>query len=655
MQSPFQNIIAKNESQANMNGSWVNWGLFAIIILNLLMLSISRSVGVSLSSFLLAVAELLVISLTNLFIYWRKGQGKGIRYLLVAVMLLVGTCNAFIVFHLWAIFYILPVVFSIRYCKPRFTIATGIVASLLAAVVGNLLLYLGFTANGYVNLDFVEVTEPVVVDLREGFYGIYGPVFESGKIDEPGLYKNFLFGEFPAFLTMILITIVCGVIARRYRHNIQVELENVEKSVTIAEQRLREKDHQRQIAEMQDLNTQLSKQREVASEARRAAELANRTKTLFLNHMSHDLRTPMNAIIGYTALASTNPGDQKLLQEYLSKVSSSSQYMLSLINGMLDVNSLESGDIQPQLSENRLSDILHNLRSVVLGAVNAKRLNLFINTQDVTEDVVLCDPLRLGQVLINLASSAVKHTPAGGTVSILLSQFPTADERRSVFEFRIKDTGPGMDREKAAHVFEQYTLDDDEQQVRHQTKGLGMYITKCLTDLMGGNIQVTTEKTKGTEFVVSFTFQTVVSPTIAAQTSSEQSTHSMLEGMHVLLAEDNALNQEIISTQLQGVGFHVDVAQDGLEAVSRVMNQPAGTYNFVLMDVVMPRMDGYEATRIIRAIPDAVKSQIPIIAISANAFENDKISARNAGMNGHIAKPIDLPTLLAEISRILKG
>ena len=523
------------------------------------------------------------------------------------------------------------------------------------------------------------------------------------------------------------------------------------------------------------------------SNAVAAAETANRAKSTFLSNMSHDIRTPMNAIIGFTTLALSNIDDTERVKDYLGKTLASSNHLLSLINDVLDMSRIESGKIHLEEVEVNLSDVLHDLKTIVSGQIFAKQLELYMDAMDVTDEDVYCDKTRLNQILLNLLSNAIKFTPAGGTVSVRVRQLAGKVHGCGQYEFRIKDNGIGMSPEFAKKIFEPFERERTSTVSRIQGTGLGMAITKNIVDMMGGTIEVQTAQGKGTEFtvcvpmrtqteqrtvekiteleglkalVVDDDFNTCDSVTkmlvkvgmraewtlsgkeavLRARQSIEMSDvyHAYIidwrlpdmngievtrqirslhddtpiiiltaydwsdieveakaagvtafcskpmfmsdlretlmsalgqkqtdaaqellpeknadfKGKHILLVEDNELNREIAQEILREYGFLVDTAENGAVAVEKVSTAAPGSYDLVLMDVQMPIMDGYTATRKIRALDDPARATLPIIAMTANAFDEDRRNALESGMNGFLSKPIVIGDLVQELHKI---
>ena len=534
-------------------------------------------------------------------------------------------------------------------------------------------------------------------------------------------------------------------------------------------------------SDTQELNAKL----QVAVEK---AESANRAKSTFLSNMSHDIRTPMNAIIGFTTLALSNIDDTDRVKDYLAKTLASSNHLLSLINDVLDMSRIESGKIHLEEVEVNLSDVLHDLKTIVSGQIYAKQLELYMDVMDVTDEDVYCDKTRLNQILLNLLSNAIKFTPAGGTVSVRVRQLAGKVHGCGQYEFRIKDNGIGMSQEFAQKIFEPFERERTSTVSRIQGTGLGMAITKNIVDMMGGTIEVQTAQGKGTEFtvcvpmraqteqrpvekiteleglkalVVDDDFNTCDSVTkmlvkvgmraewtlsgkeavLRARQSIEMSDvyHAYIidwrlpdmngievtrqirslhddtpiiiltaydwsdieveakaagvtafcskpmfmsdlretlmsalgqksadavqgllpeknadfKGKHILLVEDNELNREIAQEILREYGFLVDSAENGAVAVEKVSTAAPGSYDLVLMDVQMPIMDGYTATRKIRALDDPARAKLPILAMTANAFDEDRRNALESGMNGFLSKPIVIDDLVQELHKIL--
>lgn len=537
-----------------------------------------------------------------------------------------------------------------------------------------------------------------------------------------------------------------------------------------------------------DMVRKEQEQKEALAEALAEANHANHAKTIFLNNMSHDIRTPMNAIIGFTSLAATHIENKELVVDYLDKIMTSSRHLLSLINDVLDMSRIESGKVRIDEREASLPEIMHDLKTIVQSEVSAKQLEFYMDTVDVVNETVICDKLRLNQVLLNIISNAMKYTKPGGMVSVRIIQSPDAQEGYASYQFHIKDTGIGMSKEFQKHLFEPFEREQTSTISGIQGTGLGLAITKNIVDMMHGTIKVESEEGKGTEFTISFQFRVVDIPekmqrveqlaglralvvdddidtcmsickmfsaigmhpdwttqgkeavvrtkfaleqkepydvymidwlmpdmngvevvrrirkmigeaaTIIILTAydwgdieeeakeagvtefcskpifmselreiliapfdgrieekKEQKKEELFAGKKILLVEDNEINQEIAKAILEEAGFVLDIVNDGTVAVERMKQAADDDYDVILMDIQMSVMNGYDATRAIRALENPVTSSIPIIAMTANAFEEDKQLALEAGMNGHVAKPIDVEKLMETLREIIQS
>lgn len=366
---------------------------------------------------------------------------------------------------------------------------------------------------------------------------------------------------------------------------------------------------------------------------------ANRSKQEFLFNMSHDIRTPMNAIIGFTSLAQSHLDDKEMLDSYLKKISTSSEYLLSLINDVLDMSRIESGKLKIEESSVYLPSILDDIRDIVSSNVQKKQLSLNTDIVDLKDTNVLTDPLKLKQVLLNVVANAIKFTPSGGYVNLSLVQ----KDGYGSYDFIVEDNGIGISKEFQEHVFEQFSKEATSTVSRVQGTGLGLSISKAIVDMMGGSISVESDSGKGSKFTISLCFK------VTDETTDNKiiSSNSIIDtNKKILLVEDNELNYEIAKTVLEEAGFRVDGASNGKEAVDKASNN---TYDVILMDIQMPIMDGYEATKELRRLGN----RTPIIAMTANAFSEDKKKAKEVGMDGYIAKPIDVKSLVNTIMNIL--
>ena len=523
------------------------------------------------------------------------------------------------------------------------------------------------------------------------------------------------------------------------------------------------------------------------SEAVAAAEAASRAKSTFLSNMSHDIRTPMNAIIGFTTLAVSNIDNQERVKDYLTKTLSSSRHLLALINDILDMSRIESGKLQLEETEVNLSEMLHDIKTIVGGQIHAKQLELYMDALDVTDEDVYCDRTRMGQILLNLLSNAIKFTPAGGTVSVRVRQFAGTVRDCAQYEFRVRDNGIGMSPEFAQKIFEPFERERTSTVSRIQGTGLGMAITRNIVEMMGGTIKVQTEKNRGTEFIICLPLRvqncsrreekiaelaglkalvvdddfntcdsvaklltrvgmraewtlsgreavlrarqsielgdpcrayiidwrlpdmngievtrqirslnddtpiiiltaydwsdieaeakaagvtafcskpmflsdlrdTLLTAIGHTQTEAQDilpGKNADFRGRHILLVEDNELNREIAVAILHEYGFLVDTAENGAVAVEKIRTSDPGRYDLVLMDVQMPVMDGCTATRRIRALKDPARAAVPIVAMTANVFEEERKRAFDCGMNGFLSKPIVIEELIDALKDII--
>ncbi|MBR5914278.1 MAG: amino acid permease [Selenomonadaceae bacterium] len=395
--------------------------------------------------------------------------------------------------------------------------------------------------------------------------------------------------------------------------------------------------------------------REKNLEIRRVeAEQSSKAKSTFLFNMSHDIRTPMNAIIGYVNLAKKEPETSQIVSEYLTKIEASSDHLLALINDILEMSRIENGKMELEIGKFNLVKTMNEVHDLFATQMETKNLTYTVNT-DVTNKTVMCDKNRLNRVLLNLISNAFKFTPEGGSVTVTLNQ-KGEHNVFGAYELRVKDTGMGMTPEFAEKVFEAYTRDRTVNNI--QGTGLGMAITKSIVDLMHGTIDVKTEFGKGTEFIINVEFPIAEDePEVEEENISEGEVDTGIDFSHIklLLVEDIEVNREIAVLILEEFGFQIETAENGKEAVDKIAASKPGEFQLILMDVQMPIMNGYEASRAIRALPDKTLSSIPIIAMTANAFAEDVQNAKDAGMNDHVAKPLDVPQMMATITKVLEN
>ena len=395
-------------------------------------------------------------------------------------------------------------------------------------------------------------------------------------------------------------------------------------------------------------------QEEKLKKAYAAAENANKAKTEFLNNMSHDIRTPMNVILGYNQLMKSQLTEPKQL-DYQKKIEQSGKLLLSIINNVLDMARIESGKIKVDENYESAGEVVDEIISTFASEAEERGIHLS-GSMKVTHRNILCDGTKIREIYVNLVSNAIKYTPRGGNVTITVEELPCKREGYMKVKSEIKDTGIGMSKEYLPTLFEPFSRERNTTTGRVRGTGLGMPIVKKMVDLMGGSLEVESELGKGTVFTFTLMHK-IADKKYYSQRIEKVKTSSMresLSGKHVLLAEDNDLNAEIAVTILEEAGLVIERVEDGIQCVNRIEQMSPGTYDLILMDIQMPNMDGYQAAQCIRHLNDKKKAEIPIIAMTANAFAEDRKRTFDAGMNGHIAKPIDIEKMGAVILSVLK-
>ncbi len=392
-------------------------------------------------------------------------------------------------------------------------------------------------------------------------------------------------------------------------------------------------------------------QEELAREKSRAEE-ASQAKTSFLFNMSHDIRTPMNAIIGYTNLARDEKTSKEDMRGYLDKIATAGEYLLSLINDVLEMRRIESGQLELDYEEMNLIDTVLGAADMIRAQMDAKQIVFNVDVSKIQTPIVIGDRNRLRRVIMNLLSNACKFTPEGGTVDLVLAQQNTSDEE-AAFCLSVKDTGIGMSKEFTAKIFKSFERERTSTNSGVGGTGLGMTITKSFVDLMGGKIEIDTEQGKGTEFRVKFALRPVHREPEPEAGTEQAKDFSLLNGKRLLVVDDMDVNREIAAMTLQEMDFEVDTAVNGQDALDKLKAAGPGVYDLILMDVQMPVMNGYEATRAIRRLEDPSLASTPIVALTANAFKEDVKNAFESGMDGHIAKPIDLENMMNTIWDVL--
>ena len=390
--------------------------------------------------------------------------------------------------------------------------------------------------------------------------------------------------------------------------------------------------------------------------ALKKAEDASLAKTRFLNNMSHDIRTPMNAILGYAQIMEDelNRKEMPEVSEHLEKLQQSGNLLLSIINNVLDMARIESGRMELDENYCRIEDVWKSLFAVF--DENAMKKNIALHyAMNVEHEHVLTDVTKVKEILVNILSNAIKYTPAGGSVMVDVDELPCDESGYMIVKIRVSDTGIGMSQDYQTKIFEAFTREQNTTKSKIAGTGLGMSIVKKYVDLLGGTINVESELGKGSTFTVTLKHRIADESYYVKKHIEEPGTGSeILEGRNILLAEDNDLNAEIAEAILERAGLKTERVEDGIQCVNRIMEMPVGTYDMILMDIQMPKMDGYKATQAVRNLPDRDKACIPIIAMTANAFVEDKRDAIAAGMNGHIAKPIQVDKLLSMLAEVIR-
>ena len=403
------------------------------------------------------------------------------------------------------------------------------------------------------------------------------------------------------------------------------------------------------------LNQELEEKQQELQNALVEAQSANKAKTSFLNNMSHDIRTPMNVILGYAQLMEEELKEKELpeTKEHLEKLQQSGKLLLSIINNVLDMARIESGKMELDESYGRIEDFRQSVFAVFDAEAKKKKI-AFQYTMKVEHEHVLTDVTKVKEIFVNILSNAMKYTPSGGSVMVSLEELPCDEPGYMIVRTRISDTGIGMSQDYLTRIFEAFTREQNTTKSKIAGTGLGMSIVKKYVDLLGGTIQVESELGKGSTFTVTLKHKIADESYYGkGQIENPETGTEILKGRNILIAEDNDLNAEIAAAILERAGLKTERVENGVQCVNLITKMPAGTYDMILMDIQMPEMDGYEAARVIRQLPDRDKACIPIIAMTANAFEEDRKDAMAAGMNGHMAKPIQVDQLLSMLAEMI--
>ena len=396
------------------------------------------------------------------------------------------------------------------------------------------------------------------------------------------------------------------------------------------------------------------KMNQALSDAVHAAENANQAKSTFLSNMSHDIRTPMNAIIGFSGLLEKNLQNEEKAKEYLGKICSSGNLLMTIINQILEIARIESGTTALQLKAEDINTLFHTVNTVFEEDVRKKNLQYSVDL-DVYHTFILCDRVKLQEIMLNIISNAIKYTSDGHAVHVKIYEKDSEDPRKARLIFTCEDTGIGMSEEYLPHIFEEFSREHTTTENKVAGTGLGLPIVKSMIELMGGSIRVESTQGAGTKFTVDISFDTASEEDVYRNQISEQpDALKRMEGKRILLAEDNDLNAEIAIELLAEQKIIADRAMDGADCLDKLEKAASGYYDMILMDIQMPVMDGYDATARIRRMKDEEKASIPIIAMTANAFAEDRQKAISTGMNDHVAKPIDMKVLLPVMAKYIR-
>ena len=411
---------------------------------------------------------------------------------------------------------------------------------------------------------------------------------------------------------------------------------------------LENRNERRLIIGLTNIDAQMKREEEFR---KHMADARTRAKNDFLANMSHDIRTPMNAIVGYTNIAKSHWDEPEVVADALDKIGSSSHFLLSLINDILDISKIESGKMQLSLAACDLRDIFRRIEDITALQAKNKSITITYSHDTVHHYKVMADDLRIEQVLINITGNAIKYTPEGKSVELIAEELGATEDKKIKYRFIVRDTGIGISKEYLPHIFESFTREEKTTVNRVQGTGLGLAITARVVEMMGGVISVKSRPGEGSEFTVELALEPSEPDDDTAE--PDEMLQSVLNGKRVLLVEDNAINAEIATIILEQYGIVVDHAENGRIGADKAMTAEAGYYSAVLMDIQMPVMNGYEATRAIRSLPGEYYRTLPIIAMSANAYDEDIRASLDSGMNAHIAKPFQPDDLIKTLCRYI--
>ena len=537
-----------------------------------------------------------------------KGEGDRLHFVIVADLLMAGIISSFLlrINVNWPMF-VLCVIYTIRYSDPKFTVHAGVTTTLGIIFTHYMLIPYGI-ATGYMNLNFIEMASDETLFVKKGSFGIYNAIRENGHIEMSYVYREAAIEILFPLAVYIAFVYICYHIARYNRRRI-IEQAFFEDRINAA---------------LEDANQ------------------ANEAKTLFLNRMSHDIRTPMNAVVGYTELLSLTD-DPEQSEKYINNIKISSRQLMNLINNVLEMSRIESGRLVLSEEATDVIQFIDEINVMLEATYNEKNIQVVRNV-DIKSRYNYLDKSKCNEIFLNIISNSIKYTPVGGRIEITVNDRELDDSENVMFFVQIKDNGKGMSKEFLPHIFENFAREDDANSNAVMGTGLGMCIVKQLVDLMNGTIEVDSELDKGTCVTINIPLRKAREEDVISSENTSVD-EVVLSGKRILLAEDNDLNAEIMIDILGIEDAKVERARDGLMCIEMLTVEEAGYYDMILMDFQMPRMDGLEATRKIREMDDDAKSSIPIIAMTANAFESDRQKAMDAGMDGFVSKPIDLDVL----------
>lgn len=624
MDDVSQKILSKNEAEANLLAGNILLGMTAMTVLFMFIMPFFLLSGDVINEFMIgySIIDNLLRILMFFYIRYKKGVGKGIKWMVVLYFMIFPLFISIIYMRMVWIFFVFPILIITRYYDVKAVILTGIAACgdlIVSAFVYSIIsIQLGMWDPFY-----IEIEKDVTIELKNEYYSL-GRALSRIKdyISFENSYKVLIFETLMQIIIMVMIIYVMVNIAKHGKRIIDVEIDA-------------------SISKIKAEN--LAK----VAETLKKVEAANNAKTEFLFNMSHDIRTPMNAIIGFADIAEKNEGNQERVSDCVAKIKRSGVQLLELINDVLELSRIEAGQAEVKCEPCDVRITTSGLSDVFESLLNQKDIT-FKNDINIENCYAKIDRQHINQVVFNIMSNAIKYTKEGGRVNCKLEQIPCNSQTHVVYRWTISDTGVGMSKEYLEHAFERFSREQNTTTSGIEGTGLGLAMVNDLIKLMNGTIKIESEKGKGT--TMSFDIPCELCSKDDLPKNKSRNAFYDFTGKRILIVEDNELNREILTDTLEGMGFTVDEAINGEDSL-RVIKEKGPNYFFaVLMDIQMPVMDGYEATQEIRqAYP---QSQIPIIAVSANAFEEDKRKSKERGMNNHIAKPINTDELIEALELI---